>query len=69
MQVFQRRKDGREDFYRDWKDYKSGFGQLDSEHWLGEEPRTFICYELRFYVSYLTLLFTKPINESKREFI
>ena len=42
LQVFQRRKNGHEDFYRDWKDYKAGFGQLDSEYWLGEESHTFI---------------------------
>jgi len=37
LQVFQRRKDGHEDFYRTWNDYKTGFGQLDSEFWLGED--------------------------------
>ena len=43
--MFQRRKNGHEDFYRDWKDYKTGFGQLDSDFWLGEH-HAFIFYEL-----------------------
>ena len=33
--VFQKRLNGSVDFYRDWNDYKHGFGDLKSEFWLG----------------------------------
>ena len=33
--VFQKRYNGAVDFFRAWNDYKRGFGNLNSEFWLG----------------------------------
>ncbi|XP_041068481.1 tenascin-like isoform X4 [Carcharodon carcharias] len=35
--VFQRRKNGKTNFMRNWKAYATGFGDLAGEHWLGLE--------------------------------
>ena len=34
--VIMRRLNGQVDFYRDWTEYKTGFGDLAKEHWLGK---------------------------------
>ena len=36
FQIFQRRQDGSENFYRDWHNYTNGFGNVDGEFWLGK---------------------------------
>ncbi|XP_010792845.1 tenascin-like [Notothenia coriiceps] len=35
--VFQRRMNGKTDFYRTWNEYSAGFGNLSEDFWLGNE--------------------------------
>lgn len=35
--AIQNRFSGEQDFYRDWQEYKTGFGNIAGEHWLGLE--------------------------------
>ncbi|XP_071835590.1 uncharacterized protein [Apostichopus japonicus] len=49
--IFQRRINGTLDFYRDWEDYKIGFGSPNQELWLGNERLHYLTnqnmYQLR----------------------
>ncbi|XP_071946021.1 angiopoietin-related protein 2-like [Antedon mediterranea] len=46
--VIQRREDGSQDFYRDWANYKKGFGNVHSEFWLGNEKINRITFDGHF---------------------
>lgn len=35
FQVFLRRQSGKIEFFRNWKNYTAGFGDLNDEFWLG----------------------------------
>jgi len=42
VQVFQRRVDDETNFYRVWSNYENGFGDLDTNFWLGTSLICFI---------------------------
>ena len=48
FQVFQRRQDGYVDFYRDWSNYRRGFGYVQFEHWLGKPSHLDIFLNTKF---------------------
>ncbi|KAJ8018764.1 Ficolin-1 [Holothuria leucospilota] len=65
--VFQWRIDGTTDFYRNWDEYKEGFGDLEHDFWLGNEKLHYITqqatYEYRIdYVYSSTAYYNKYTN-------
>lgn len=47
LQVFLRRQNGKLEFYRNWKNYTAGFGNMNDEFWLGKSIRPLV---FRHYV-------------------
>jgi len=46
--VFQRRFNGRTNFYRGWKSYKEGFGNPQREFWLGNDNIYLLTYQAEY---------------------
>ncbi|KAJ8043774.1 Ryncolin-1 [Holothuria leucospilota] len=48
--VFQRRTDGVTEFYRDWNEYKQGFGSLDAgnDFWLGNDKIFYLTNQMQY---------------------
>lgn len=46
--VLQRRIDGSVDFYRNWTEYKNGFGSLSGEFWMGNDNIYRLCSQSKF---------------------
>ncbi|KAJ8034029.1 Tenascin-R [Holothuria leucospilota] len=63
--VFQRRINGATNFYRNWNSYKSGFGNIRQEFWLGNEKLHYLTqqatyeYRLDFVTSSYSSLYGK----------
>ena len=36
QQVFLRRQNGKQEFFRNWRNYTAGFGNMEEEFWLGK---------------------------------
>ncbi|XP_044156347.1 angiopoietin-related protein 1 isoform X2 [Bufo gargarizans] len=59
--VIQRRIDGSANFFRNWENYKKGFGNIDSEYWLGLEN----IYRLTSQDNYKLLIELEDWNNKK----
>ncbi|UJR14816.1 hypothetical protein I4U23_001803 [Adineta vaga] len=58
--VIQQRMNGTVDFYREWKEYKDGFGDLQTEFWLGNEK----IHQLTKQEKYVLRIDLKPWDAS-----
>ena len=64
--MVQNRYEGTVDFYRDWHDYKHGFGNIGGEFWLGlEKMHTLTYHKVSNCLFYLLSLELHNENEIK----
>ncbi|XP_075454738.1 fibrinogen-like protein 1 [Ascaphus truei] len=61
--VIQRRHDGSVNFNRSWKEYKEGFGNLNSEFWLGNEN----IYRITSQGDYSLLIDLEDWNNNRKQ--
>ncbi|CAC5402661.1 unnamed protein product [Mytilus coruscus] len=62
FKVFQRRINGKINFYRDWESYNSGFGYMKGKYWLGNEH----LHQLTSQVKYKLRIDMPDFENSKR---
>lgn len=50
---------GKINFYRDWKSYTTGFGNMNGEHWLGNDMD---CKWYDGHTQHVQLFFSNPFS-------
>lgn len=61
LQVFLRRQNGKLEFYRNWKNYTAGFGNMNNEFWLGKSIHPFsltsscLAYSVTTHIQHLNV--------------
>lgn len=53
-QVFLRRMDGTESFFRPWNHYRNGFGNVAGEYWLGKIKKKTYQIKARYFHTFYT---------------
>lgn len=69
FKMIQRRVNGSVNFYRGWNDYKNGFGDVDSEFWIGRWCFFFVaCFLQIFHSKTWTLVKCSLVGEEWQPF-
>lgn len=68
FKMIQRRMNGSVNFYRGWNDYKNGFGDVDSEFWIGRWLFFVACFLQIFHSKTWTLVKCSLVGEEWQPF-